>query len=201
MAYYATVLAALTSVFIAFHLIGPLALKTGIAVKLSFSAIPFVSVSQLVIVSNVFVVFLALKNTPLGYLAACSYERLNVLHQVAGYVAMTLIIVHGATSRLRDHEEIYGIVSGFSFLIVVLAGTIVRLWYCELSYILHVSGFAISMVLAGLHQPELSKKIVITTAVGAGIWLFDRSIRLVRVVGYGLNNAATVHLFLAAAPV
>ncbi|OHW89489.1 ferric reductase like transmembrane component [Colletotrichum incanum] len=258
MVYYATALAALTGVFIALHLIRQLVLKTGIAAKLSFPAMPFVFVSRtirrisvrkapllpstghaavaiayvvanivftltyidtsalpyitvigartgwLAIVNNVVVVFLSLKNTPLGYLTAWSYERLNILHQVAGYVTMTLIIVHGATyssyfiqqgnlARLRVHEEIYGIVSGFAFLIVVLAGAIVRLWYYELSYILHVSGFAISMVLVGLHQPELSKKIVIITAVGAGIWLFDRSIRLVRVVGYGLNNTATVH--------
>ncbi|OHW94917.1 ferric reductase like transmembrane component [Colletotrichum incanum] len=258
MTYYATALAALTGVFIAFHLIRLLAQKTGIAAKLSFIAKPFVFASRIIrrvsvrkvpflpstghaaiaiayVVANVvltltyidtsalpyltvvgaragwlsivniaFVVFLALKNTPLGYLTAWSYERLNVLHQIAGYVTMALIIVHGATyssyfiqqgnlARLRVHEEIYGIVSGFTFLVVVLAGAIVRLWYYELSYILHVSGFAISMVLVGLHQPELSKKIVIITAVGAGIWLFDRGVRLVRVVAYSFNNTATVH--------
>ncbi|GJC85206.1 ferric/cupric reductase transmembrane component 2 [Colletotrichum liriopes] len=235
MTYYATALAAVAGVFIAFHLIRLLSQKTGIAAKLSFIAKPFVFASRvsvrkvpflpstghaaiaiiyvvanivltltyidtsvlpyltvvgaragwLSIVNIAFVVFLALKNTPLGYLTAWSYERLNILHQIAGYVTMALIIVHGATyssyfiqqgnlARLRVHEEIYGIVSGFTFLVVVLAGAIVRLWYYELSYILHVSGFAISMVLVGLHQPELSKKIVIITAVGAGIWLFDR---------------------------
>ncbi|GKT90532.1 ferric reductase like transmembrane component [Colletotrichum tofieldiae] len=254
MTYYATALAALAGVFIAFHLIRLLSQKTGIAAKLSFIAKPFVFASRvsvrkvpflpstghaaiaiiyvvanivltltyidtsvlpyltvvgaragwLSIVNIAFVVFLALKNTPLGYLTAWSYERLNILHQIAGYVTMALIIVHGATyssyfiqqgnlARLRIHEEMYGIVSGFTFLVVVLAGAIVRLWYYELSYILHVSGFAISMVLVGLHQPELSKKIVIITAVGAGIWLFDRGVRLVRVVAYSFNNTATVH--------
>ncbi|TIC91629.1 Ferric/cupric reductase transmembrane component 2 [Colletotrichum higginsianum] len=173
------------------------------------SALPYITVigartGWLAIVNILFVVFLALKNTPLGYLTAWSYERLNVLHQIAGYVTMALIIVHSATyssyfiqqgnlARLRVHEEIYGIVSGFTFLVVVFAGAIVRLWYYELSYILHVSGFAISMVLVGLHQPELSKKIVIITAAGAGLWLFDRGIRLARVVAYSFNNTASVH--------
>ncbi|KAK1997797.1 ferric reductase like transmembrane component [Colletotrichum falcatum] len=173
------------------------------------STLPYLSVvgaraGWLSIVNIAFLVFLALKNTPLGYLTAWSYERLNVLHQIAGYVTMALIIVHGVTyssyfisqgnlARLRVHEEIYGITSGFTFLVVVLAGAIVRLWYYELSYILHVSGFAISMVLVGLHQPEMSKKIFYITAAAAGIWLLDRAIRLVRVVAYSFNNTATVH--------
>ncbi|KAK1983493.1 ferric reductase like transmembrane component [Colletotrichum cereale] len=173
------------------------------------STLPYLSVigartGWLSIVNIAFLVFLALKNTPLGYLTAWSYERLNVLHQIAGYVTMALIIVHGATyssyfigvgnlARLRVHEEIYGIVSGFTFLVVVLAGAIVRFWYYELSYILHVSGFAISMVLVGLHQPELSKNIIYITAAATGIWLLDRAIRLVRVVAYSFNNTATVH--------
>ncbi|KAK2021010.1 ferric reductase like transmembrane component [Colletotrichum zoysiae] len=173
------------------------------------STLPYLSVigaraGWLSIVNITFLVFLALKNTPLGYLTAWSYERLNVLHQIAGYVTMALIIVHGVTyssyfighgnmARLRVHEEIYGIVSGFMFLMLVLAGAIVRLWYYELFYILHVSGFAIAMVLVGLHQPELSKKIIYITAAAAGIWVLDRAVRFVRVVAYSFNNTATVH--------
>ncbi|EFQ28336.1 ferric reductase like transmembrane component [Colletotrichum graminicola] len=171
---------------------------------LSYLSVVGARAGWLSIVNIAFLVFLSLKNTPLGYLTAWSYERLNVLHQIAGYVTMALIIVHGVTyssyfighgniARLRVHEEVYGIVSGFTFLVLVLAGAIVRLWYYELFYILHVSGFAISMVLVGLHQPELSKKIVYITAAAAGIWLLDRAIRLVRVVAYSFNNTATVH--------
>ncbi|OLN82296.1 Ferric/cupric reductase transmembrane component 2-like protein 7 [Colletotrichum chlorophyti] len=158
----------------------------------------------LAIANIALVVFLGLKNTPLGYLTAWSYERLNILHQVAGYVAMAQIVIHGATyssyflengnaARLRVHEEIYGITSGFTFLILVLAGAIVRLWYYELFYILHVSFFAISMVLVGLHQPEMQKKMVIVTGLASGLWLFDRIVRLARVVLYSLNNTATVY--------
>jgi hypothetical protein len=47
-------------------------------------------------ISNVaFITFLALKNTPLAYLTAYSYERLNPLHQVAGYTTVTYALLHG----------------------------------------------------------------------------------------------------------
>ncbi|KAL0942184.1 ferric reductase transmembrane component 5 [Colletotrichum truncatum] len=173
------------------------------------SVLPYLTVfgaraGWLAIANILFVIFLSMKNTPLGYLTAWSYERLNVLHQIAGYVTMALIILHGATyssyfiqsgnlARLRVHEEIYGIASGFTFLTLVLAGAIVRLWYYELFYILHVSFFAISMVLVGLHQPEMTKKIIVITVLGMGFWLFDRILRFIRVVFYSFNNTATLH--------
>ncbi|KAF9882381.1 ferric reductase transmembrane component 5 [Colletotrichum karsti] len=176
---------------------------------LDTSVLPYITViaaraGWLAIANIVFVIFLSLKNTPLGYLTAWSYERLNVLHQVAGYVTMALIIVHGATyssyfiqannaARLLVHEEIYGIAAGFTFLTLVLAGAIVRFWYYELFYILHVSFFIISMVLAGLHQPEMTKKMLIATALGSALWMFDRLIRVLRVVYYSFNNTATLY--------
>ncbi|OHE95296.1 ferric reductase like transmembrane component [Colletotrichum orchidophilum] len=173
------------------------------------SVLPYITViaaraGWLSITNIAFVVFLSLKNTPLGFLTAWSYERLNVLHQIAGYVTMSLIIVHGATysayfiesgnmARLRVSEEIYGMAAGFTFLTLVLAGAIVRLWYYELFYILHVSFFAISLVMVGLHQPDMSKKIIVITAVAASIWVADRVVRFVRVVLYSFNNNATIY--------
>ena len=41
-----------------------------------------------------FIFFLALKNTPLGFLTSYSYERLNVLHQIAGYTTVLLSVLH-----------------------------------------------------------------------------------------------------------
>ncbi|KAK1850894.1 ferric reductase transmembrane component 5 [Colletotrichum chrysophilum] len=173
------------------------------------SLLPYITVvaaraGWLAIANIVFVIFLSLKNTPLGYLTAWSYERLNVLHQIAGYVTMALIIVHGATyssyfieannaARLRVHEEIYGIASGFTFLTLVVAGAVVRFWSYELFYVIHVSFFAISMVLVGLHQPEMTKKIIIATALGSALWLSDRILRFFRVAYYSINNTATVY--------
>lgn len=41
-----------------------------------------------------FVIFLSLRNTPLTFLTAYSYERLNVLHQVAGYSTIAYAMAH-----------------------------------------------------------------------------------------------------------
>ena len=38
--------------------------------------------------------FLALRNTPLAYLTSYSYERLNVLHQITGYLTVTFAFTH-----------------------------------------------------------------------------------------------------------
>ncbi len=55
-------------------------------------------------VSNVaFLFFLALKNMPLAFLTAYSYERLNVLHQIAGYTTVLLSILHVVCVTLRSH--------------------------------------------------------------------------------------------------
>lgn len=35
-----------------------------------------------------------MKNTPLGFLTACSYELLNVLHQIAGYATIAYAMAH-----------------------------------------------------------------------------------------------------------
>ncbi|KAF6819554.1 ferric reductase transmembrane component 5 [Colletotrichum sojae] len=176
---------------------------------LDTSVLPMVTVvgartGWLAIGNIVVVILLAMKNTPLAILTAWSYERLNILHQIAGYLTMIFIVVHAATyssyfieagnaARLRVHEEIYGIASGFTFLTLVLAGAVVRFWSYELFYVIHVSFFIISMVLVGLHQPEMAKQVIALTATGAALWCIDRVIRLGRVAYNSFNNTATIY--------
>lgn len=45
------------------------------------------------LLTPIFAVFLALKNTPLAILTAYSYERLNSLHQIAGYTTLLYTIL------------------------------------------------------------------------------------------------------------
>jgi hypothetical protein len=46
-------------------------------------------------ITNVaFITFIALKNTPLAYLTAYSYGRLNPLHQIGGYTTVTYVFLH-----------------------------------------------------------------------------------------------------------
>ncbi|ROT35633.1 ferric reductase like transmembrane component [Sodiomyces alkalinus F11] len=149
-------------------------------------------------------IFLGMKNTPLGFLTTWSYERLNSIHQVVGYTTMALVIIHAAAytdyfadsgnwARLRVIDEIYGIVAGFTMLTLVVVGFTIRRRYYELFYLIHVSFFVLSMVFIGLHQPDIPKQIFAITAAGAGIWVFDRIVRIFRVTWYSFNNKATVH--------
>ncbi|UNI15677.1 hypothetical protein JDV02_002188 [Purpureocillium takamizusanense] len=157
----------------------------------------------LALANLVVLIVLALKNTPLAFLTAWSYERLNVLHQVAGYMMITLIIVHascyssyfvhdGRPERLLEVGERFGMVAGISLVIIAFAGAVVRRWWYELFYCVHVSFWVLAIVAIGLHQPDLGKKTIIMTLVAAGLWAMDRLLRLARLLLFGVNNSATL---------
>ncbi|KAI9167545.1 S-adenosylmethionine mitochondrial carrier protein [Paramyrothecium foliicola] len=158
----------------------------------------------LMAVSNMVVVFfLALKNTPLAAMTPWSYERLNVLHQISGYTTVAFVILHAATyssyfvndgrsTRLLARDEIYGMVAGVSFLMLGFVGAVVRRWSYEIFYSLHVAFVILGIVMTGLHQPELSKKVFIATSIAGGIWGADRVIRFCRLAIYSTNNSATL---------
>lgn len=149
------------------------------------------------------VVFLSLKNTPLAFFSAWSYERLNILHQVAGYVAATLVVVHACTyasffgemhnyKKLREHEEIFGYVAGFGFLFLASSAIVIRRFWYELFYVIHVFFFIVTVIFVGLHQPEVSHRIAIVTCTIGALWATDRLWRFVRLVYYSFNNNVTV---------
>lgn len=152
----------------------------------------------------VVVVFLSLKNTPLALLSAWSYERINILHRIAGSVTMIAVILHacayasyfgesGSLRKLRENEIIYGTASGFAMLVLVLAALIVRRFWYELFYVIHVFFFLATVVFVGLHQPDVVKKIWIVICIVGGLWVLDRSIRFLRLVFYSFNNEASVY--------
>lgn len=154
-------------------------------------------------VNLVVLVFLALKNTPLAFLISWSYERLNVLHRVAGYMTITFVIIHaccyssyfgldGRITFLLKIEEIYGMIAGLSFVVIGFSGAVIRRWWYELFYVIHVSFWCLSIVMLGLHQPLLGKRILFVTVACGGMWVLDRMIRLVRLVFYSINNSATL---------
>jgi predicted ferric reductase len=152
----------------------------------------------------VLVVFLSLKNTPLSFLTPWSYERLNVIHQIVGYTLMITVIIHGCSYasyfgmtdnlvRLRVKEEIFGIIAGFSMLSMVVAAAIVRRFWYELFYVVHLLFFVVGLIFIGLHQPEIAKKILIAVLLAGSMFFVDRFVRLARVISYSVNNSATVH--------
>lgn len=151
----------------------------------------------------VVVMFLSLKNTPLAAITPWSYERLNVLHQVSGYTTVAFVIIHtscytsyfvgqGRNSRLLYQDEIYGMVAGLSFLMLGFVGGVVRRWYYELFYYLHIIFTVLGLTMTGLHQPEFAKKAFVATSVAGALWGADRLIRLCRLVAYSTNNTATL---------
>ncbi|KAM4065976.1 ferric reductase NAD binding domain-containing protein [Hirsutella rhossiliensis] len=148
----------------------------------------------------VVVVVLALKNTPLAFLTAWSYERLNVLHQVAGYTMVSLVIIHascysayfvqsGRVERLLHVQDIYGMVAGLSLLILGFAGAVIRRWWYELFYYVHVVFWVLSFVMIGLHQPDLGGKAIVVAIFVGAIWFLDRLLRLARLALYSTNNS------------
>ncbi|KAI1372913.1 ferric reductase NAD binding domain-containing protein [Hypoxylon crocopeplum] len=153
----------------------------------------------------VLVVFLALKNTPLAFLTAYSYERLNGLHQIAGYATMVYAIIHGSIysayfinagriNVLQEDVVTAGIVLGFAMLFTVLAGMIIKRYNYELFYVIHVVLFMVIVVALGLHRPSFNpdQGLYATVFLGA-LWFADRLIRFCRLVYNSVNNEASIH--------
>lgn len=151
-----------------------------------------------------FVVFLALKNTPLAFLSAYSYERLNGLHQIAGYTTFVHLVLHasmythyfftsGYTAILRETSIVAGIVAGFAFLGLMFSGAIIRQFWYEAFFVIHVVCFLIGLIAVAKHQPDLAKNsVLIMVAVIAGAWGADRLVRGSRMLFYSFNNYAII---------
>lgn len=131
--------------------------------------------------SNIcFVVFLSLRNTPIAYLTAWSYERRKFLHGIAGLTSVAHAVIHGAcyssffiqqnnAIRLQVMDEIYGIVAGFMLLSMAIFAIIFSRKHYELFYVLHVLFFILSVVFIGLHHPDAAENVVYAVAVAGGM--------------------------------
>ncbi|KAJ6789407.1 hypothetical protein PWT90_03637 [Aphanocladium album] len=150
-----------------------------------------------------FSVFLALKNTPLAWLTAWSYERLNILHRYSGAFAVFHMIVHACSYSAYfagEHEpymltkasSIYGIIAGSSFFILGLSGVFLRPWWYELFYYVHVLFFTLAIVMIGLHQPSIVEGFLVITILTGVMWALDRLIRVFRLLFYSANNKVTL---------
>ncbi|TLS24666.1 hypothetical protein PpBr36_08121 [Pyricularia pennisetigena] len=150
------------------------------------------------------VVFLALKNTPLAFLTAYSHERLNNLHQMAGCVTFLMVVLHSMLytlvftksnrfEKLREPEQIAGIVASFAFLVLVGSAITMRRFCYELFYATHIISFMVAIVAFALHRPQFKDVILYIILVIVGAWAVDRLIRLGRMMANSVNQSATVH--------
>lgn len=148
------------------------------------------------------VVFLALKNTPLAFLTAYSYERLNVLHQIAGYTTFLHLILHasmytnyflssGRLEVLQEPSVIAGIVAGFAFLGLFLSGALLRHWWYEAFLAIHILSFLAGLIAAAYHQPDLATNgLLVMPAVIAAMWGADRVVRGARMLVNALGSGS-----------
>lgn len=150
-------------------------------------------------------ILLGLKNTPLAVLLPFSYERLNPVHQMVGYVQFVLTVLHASTytayfngqgrlqSMYAKPEEIAGIVAGFAFLSIVVSGALVRRFWYEPFVWMHRLSVATSIVAMAFHQPDWHKKLIVFTIVAGCMWLLDILTRLGKLMCHGVNNTATLY--------
>ncbi|KAE8443730.1 hypothetical protein EG329_001410 [Mollisiaceae sp. DMI_Dod_QoI] len=156
------------------------------------------------LINVAFIVFLALKNTPLAFLTSYSYERLNLLHQVGGYTTITFALLHTITicTAFKDKMHRPGIllktpqINGMTavvalFVMLVFALLIRRVRY-EVFYISHILMFMLFIINAALHQPEVKAKVVIITILSGAMWSSDRVLRGLRTLWYAYDNRATI---------
>lgn len=149
------------------------------------------------------VIFLALKNTPLAFLSAYSYERLNGLHQIAGYTCFVYLVLHASMYTryfltndmievLQEASVIAGIVAGFAFLGVAFSAVVIRRFWYEAFYLIHIACFIVAIICAAYHQPGLEDGVIVIFGVIAAMWTADRALRAARLLYQSVNNEATL---------
>lgn len=147
-------------------------------------------------------VFFGLKNTPLGSIASVSHSQLNVLHRMVGYTTVFLLAIHalvytihfgrqGRLVQLLKKEDLEGMGAGVAML-VLLAGVFRHKNY-EVFYVSHILGFMAAVLLTALHRPNWAKKIPTVMLIIFSVWVFDRLIRLSRLLCNLINNSATFY--------
>ncbi|KAF3025525.1 hypothetical protein E8E14_009135 [Neopestalotiopsis sp. 37M] len=148
-----------------------------------------------------FIVFLALKNTPLAFLTNYSYERLNFLHRVAGYTTVLFMLLHAAAyirhdvarnkiEKLIEIDNVCGIVAGCAMLVIAITALLFIKRTYELFYVAHISLFIVATVGTGLHRPEWIDRIPIVMIMIAVAWTLDRLTRLSFMLARSINNEA-----------
>ncbi|KUJ14182.1 uncharacterized protein LY89DRAFT_589799 [Mollisia scopiformis] len=155
------------------------------------------------LINTAFIVFLALKNTPLAFLTAYSYERLNLLHQVGGYTTIIFAMLHMITvvlgvekmhrpAMLLEITQINGITALSALFVLLIFALLIRRVRYEVFYISHILMFMLFIINVALHQPKVKNKAVYITIVAGAMWSSDRILRGLRILWYAYDNGAIV---------
>jgi predicted ferric reductase len=148
------------------------------------------------------VTVLGLKNTPLAFFTAYSYERLSVLHQAAGYCTVLEVVLHAILqivseaqrknlAMFLERNQIMGVVAGIALLATLTAALVLKRLRYETFYIGHVVMFMLILIGIGMHRPNLSDKTLYIVIFTASIWVADRLLRASRLLMMAFGNYAT----------
>ncbi|CZR64086.1 related to ferric-chelate reductase [Phialocephala subalpina] len=155
------------------------------------------------LINTSFIVFLALKNTPLAFLTAYSYERLNLLHQVGGYSTIIFAFLHAITiimgfekihrpAMLLELAQINGMTAVSALFVLLVFALLIRRVRYEVFYISHILMFMLFIITAAMHQPNIKDKAIIITILSGAMWGSDRTLRGLRILWYAYDNRATI---------
>jgi len=158
---------------------------------------------RLTISNLAFITFLALKNTPLAFLTAYSYERLNVLHRAAGYCTVICSIVHAIVyiqafnisddlHELKLTSNLVGIVAGVAMCLIAVTSLLIRKVRYEVWYLAHVTFYVLIVICVGMHRPKISTHSVIVAIFVGALWFSDRLIRFAKLTFFSVGNSATI---------
>ncbi|RDA94899.1 hypothetical protein CP533_4321 [Ophiocordyceps camponoti-saundersi (nom. inval.)] len=150
----------------------------------------------------VIVILLALKVTPLILLTGRSYDRLNLLHRVAGSTTVALVVIHascytdyflgqGRADHLLRSSDICGMVAGLAMVGLAAGGFLLRRRFYEVFYYLHITLWLLVIVMTILHQADLDNRAVVALVASvASVWGLDRLLRFLRFLIGAVGNSA-----------
>jgi predicted ferric reductase len=149
------------------------------------------------------IAFLALKNTPLAFLTAYSYDQLNILHRMAGYVTVSSMLFHtfieiasnvqnNRLATFKEFSTIMGSVAGMCMLIMGITAVLLRKMQYETFYTIHITLFLLCVVATAFHHPDPDDMAIWAMVFVGAIWSFDRLLRIARISYYAAGNNATV---------
>lgn len=150
------------------------------------------------------ITFFALRYSPLSFMTGYSYERLIVLHRIAGYATIFWAVFHtilfcvhlAQADRLEELKEaaiVVGDVATLAMLIILgTALALPRMPY-EAFYMVHIVMFVLILITLCFHPDgPMALGSILVVVCTAAFWLADYMIRLLQLLRYSVGNSASI---------
>lgn len=142
------------------------------------------------------------RNNFLQYVTGWSFSRFITLHRWIGRILFLLLVVHAITFTIALFKMEYyyiwfeeawlrwgavGIAA--ASLIVITSFQFFRKRLYELFVILHIALVVVFIIGGWIHSEPRGEKYLIPFYVSVAVWAFDRFVRLLRLLSYGVQKA------------